>query len=52
MGVTHSQPMTIYCDNQSAIHIAANPVFHERTKYIEIYCHLVREQVQLGAIRT
>lgn len=29
VGVTHSWPMQLYCDSQVALHIAANPIFHE-----------------------
>lgn len=39
-----TSPMRLYCDNKFAIGIAHNPVQHDRTKYIEVDCHFIREK--------
>ena len=36
LGISHPQPMQLYCDNKTALHIAANLVFYERTKHIKL----------------
>ena len=52
LGVKHDSPMDLYCDSKSAIYIAANPVFHERTKHVEKDCHSVRDAVKAKLIAT
>ena len=41
----------IYCDNQSCIKLSENPVFHDRSKHIEIMYHHLMDYVQKGIVK-
>eukprot|EP00253_Pinus_taeda_P007410 PITA_07410 len=43
--ITCTQPISILCDNTSAISISKNPVMHSKTKHIPIKYHFLREQL-------
>ncbi|KAI0488794.1 hypothetical protein KFK09_028633 [Dendrobium nobile] len=45
-----NKPTTIFCDNISAISLANNPVFHARTKHIEIDYHFIRDCVKSESV--
>jgi hypothetical protein len=41
----------VYCNNISAVYLSTNPVQHQRTKYVEIDLHFLRERVVIGQVR-
>jgi len=45
LGYAQNQPTIIYEDNQGCIALVGNPVFHKRTKHIDIRYHFIRERV-------
>lgn len=51
LGIKTNLPVDIFCDNESAIKLALNPVFHEKTKHFEIDLHFVREKIENGILK-
>jgi hypothetical protein len=45
LGVPQPRPAVLWCDNLGATYLSANPVFHARTKHIEVDYHFIRERV-------
>ena len=41
----------IYCDNQSCVKLSKNPVFHDKSKHIDIKYHYIRDMVQKGVVK-
>lgn len=50
LGFPQTDPTPLHGDNTSAIQIATNPVYHERTKHIEVDCHSIHEALDSRVI--
>ena len=52
IGVPPMSPSSLFCDNLSALHLTINPIFHARTKNIQVNYHFVWEEVAQGTLVT
>lgn len=52
LGIECTAPTVLHSDSLSAIKLAANPVYHARTKHIGMDCHFIRDELIRGTIVT
>ncbi|GJV76185.1 putative ribonuclease H-like domain-containing protein, partial [Tanacetum coccineum] len=50
LGVSQTRAPVLWCDNLETTYLTANPVFHAKTKHIEVDFHFVKEKVAMGAL--
>lgn len=48
--ISNPLPMKVFCDNKVAIYVAHNPIFHDRTKHVEVDKHFIKEKLDNGLI--
>ena len=41
----------IFCDNHGCVKLSKNPMFHDKSKHIEIKYHYIRDMVSRGAVK-
>ena len=47
---SQTKPCKLYCDNEASTRISENPVQHDRTKHVEVYCHFIKENLEKKVI--
>lgn len=50
IGIPHTAPPELFCDNLSAVYLSATPAMHKRSKHFEVDFHFVRERVASGSL--